>query len=64
MWRKAGTYYSGYGAAAFGKATVLRPLPGKFPDQQKLYAAQFYDLTYEEDALIRKSVFAIQLTPH
>jgi PilZ domain. len=46
------------------KATVLRPLPGKLPDQQKLYAAQFYDLTYDEDALIRKSVFAIQLTPH
>ncbi len=40
------------------KANILRPLPGK-----NLYAAQFYDLTYDEDALIRKEVFAIQLTP-
>lgn len=40
------------------KANILRPLPGK-----NLYAAQFYDLTYDEDALIRKEVFAIQLNP-
>ena len=39
------------------KATVLRPLPGK-----QLYAVKFYDLTYDEDALIRKSVFALQLS--
>ena len=43
------------------KATILRPLPGKFPEP--FYAAQFYDMTYDEDALIRKSVFAIQLEP-
>lgn len=39
------------------KATILRPLPGK-----NLYAAKFYDLTHDEDSLIRKSVFALQLT--
>lgn len=41
------------------KATVLRPLPGK-----QLYAAKFHDITYDEDALIRKAVFAIQLNPN
>lgn len=44
------------------KACVLRPLPSNYPEQ--LYATKFVDLTDDEDALIRKSVFAIQLRPH
>ena len=44
------------------KACVLRPLPSNYPEQ--LYAAKFLNLTDDEDALIRKSVFAIQLRPH
>lgn len=43
------------------KTRVLRPLPGPYKEQ--LYACKFLDLTYDEDALIRKSVFAIQLKP-
>lgn len=43
------------------KARVLRPLPSHYPEQ--LYATKFIDLTYDEDSLIRKSVFALQLKP-
>ncbi len=44
------------------KASVLRPLPSNYPEQ--LYATKFVDLTDDEDSLIRKSVFSIQLHPH
>jgi len=42
------------------KAQVLRSLPNK-TSLRPLYAAKFVDLIHDEEALIRKAVFSIQL---
>ena len=42
------------------KTQVLRVLPDKSSDQP-FYATKFVDLIHDEEALIRKAVFSIQI---
>ena len=43
------------------RAQILRPLPTE-PEETPLYAAKFVDLIQDEEAMIRRAVFSIQLS--
>lgn len=43
------------------RAQILRPLPTE-PGELPLYAAKFVDLIQDEEAMIRRAVFSIQLS--
>ena len=43
------------------KSQILRVLPDEASDQP-LYASKFVDLIHDEEALIRKAVFSIQIS--